>query len=800
MPPLFQALCFRLTHDPPKDVIVRRFRVALLTVFALAPLVPVEAQQFGGTMAVTGDQVLVGEAGNRTLSGLVYVYQPDGSSWAEVQTLSVTDALRQPDGFGRSLAAERAWLVVGAPLVNDEAGAAYVYRKEASGWVAAGMLDAGDAEAGARFGSQVAFREGVVLVSAPGADGGGRIHVFGQGADGGLDSSAVLTAPAGARPGLGSGLAFDGETVLAATEESRSAAAEVYAFSLRDGSQALGVPLVLDGLPPRSGFGTSMALADGVAFVGVPGALNGAGLVVSYQRESADSWVPTGELRSFLDAPRARFGSLVSPFDSGLLIGAPGVGETGTLFEFRGTPEGGWTEVVARRGTGVPAGGGFGAHVAMGEGLVAVAASGVDAGAGAAYLFGLDGEGWTQVAAVANEPRGFPALTGDEIHCVDGQADVFECKDVNVISFLPINELGGIRGTRVNDLWGWTDPESGREYVLVGRSNGTSFVDITDPNAPVYLGDLPMTDGSRDTIWRDIKVYRDHAYIVADNALEHGVQVFDLRRLRGLSGDPVTFEVDYLYDGIHSAHNIVINEETGYAFAVGNSGGGETCGGGLHMLDLSDPGRPAFAGCFAEPATGRRGTGYSHDAQCVVYHGPDDEHRGKEICFGANETALNIADVSDKERPVSLATASYPNVAYAHQGWLTEDHTFFYMNDEGDEPQGLVEGTRTLVWDVTDLDDPLLVREYIAETDATDHNLYVVGDLMYQSNYSAGLRILDISEPDNPVEIGFFDTSPYEGGASWSNYPFFESGVIAVTGTGDGLFLLKNMARRNLVP
>ena len=218
------------------------------------------------------------------------------------------------------------------------------------------------------------------------------------------------------------------------------------------------------------------------------------------------------------------------------------------------------------------------------------------------------------------------------------------------------------------------------------------------------------------------------------------------------------------------------------------------------MIDLADPAEPKFAGCFAQEGTGRRGSGYAHDAQCVIYRGPDTEHAGKEVCFGLNETHLNIADVSDKNVSVSIATTSYPNVAYAHQGWLTDDHRYFFMNDEGDEPQGLVEGTRTLVWDVTDLDDPILTKEYIAETTATDHNLYIVGDVMYQSNYSAGFRVLDISDPVDPVEIGFFDTSPYEGGASWSNYPFFKSGIIAVTGTGDGLFLLKNMAQRRLVP
>jgi choice-of-anchor B domain-containing protein len=286
---------------------------------------------------------------------------------------------------------------------------------------------------------------------------------------------------------------------------------------------------------------------------------------------------------------------------------------------------------------------------------------------------------------------------------------------------------------------------------------------------------------------------------VADGAAEHGVQVFDLRRLREVRGEPVTFEPDFLYDGIHSAHNIVINPATPFAYVVGASGGGETCGGGLHMLDLSEPARPVFAGCFAHANTGRSGTGYSHDAQCVVYHGPDDKYRGREICLGSNETALSISDVTDKDNPVTVAIMNYPNVEYAHQGWLTEDHRYFYMNDEGDEPQGLVEGTRTLIWDLEDLDEPLLAAEYIAETPDTDHNLYILGNLMYQSNYGAGLRILDITNPTDPVEVAYFDNSPY-GGASWSNYPYFESGVVVVTSMNDGIFIVRNKGRRNLIP
>jgi choice-of-anchor B domain-containing protein len=279
------------------------------------------------------------------------------------------------------------------------------------------------------------------------------------------------------------------------------------------------------------------------------------------------------------------------------------------------------------------------------------------------------------------------------------------------------------------------------------------------------------------------------------------MQVLDLTRLRGFSGEPITFDMDAHYTRVNSAHNIVINPESGFAFIVGARGGGETCGGGLHMVDIREPKNPTFAGCFADPQTGRASTGYSHDAQCVMYTGPDTEHQGKEICFGANETALSIADVSNKQNPVALSRASYPDVAYTHQGWLSEDQRYFFLDDELDEinSRGDAEpmpGTRTLIWDVSDLDDPQLVHQFFGATQASDHNLYIKGNLMYQSNYQAGLRVVDISDPTKPVEVGYFDTVPYGTntpgfGGSWSNYPFFRSGIVVVTSGREGLFIVR---------
>jgi len=169
---------------------------------------------------------------------------------------------------------------------------------------------------------------------------------------------------------------------------------------------------------------------------------------------------------------------------------------------------------------------------------------------------------------------------------------------------------------------------------------------------------------------------------------------------------------------------------------VGSSDGGETCGGALHMIDMTDPLNPTFAGCFNDPNTGNGGGG-SHDAQCVKYSGPDPDYQGHDICLGSNGTALSVADVTDRANPVAVAAVGYPNVAYAHQGWLTDDQRYFYMNDEGDEISGAVTGTRTIVWDLEDLDDPVVATMYTGETLASDHNLYVNGDYMYQSNYAS---------------------------------------------------------------
>lgn len=376
---------------------------------------------------------------------------------------------------------------------------------------------------------------------------------------------------------------------------------------------------------------------------------------------------------------------------------------------------------------------------------------------------------------------GDPSATEVQVQtpCEQGFAGDYPCKNTDLVSFVPLAEFGQ---RRANDIWGWTDPETGVEYALLGLDNGTAFFDLSDPSKPVFIGQL--SGFSRRSTWRDIKVDGHYAFVVSE-ARGHGLQVFDLNKLPAVENPPVIFGFDARYRGISTSHNVVINEETDYAYAVGT----RSCGRGMHFVDISDPLNPRFAGCFKED-------GYTHDAQCVLYRGPDVDHWGREICFNSNIDTITIVDVTDKAAPVIVSKTPYQGARYVHQGWLTPNQAYFLVNDEFDEKLDDVP-TTTYVLDVSDLDHPFLAGLHEHDSEAIDHNLYVRGNHVFEANYRAGIRILrlgDLSQGELG-EVAFFDTIPWDDApdfsGTWSVYPYFESGLIVASDMFQGLFVLR---------
>ena len=370
--------------------------------------------------------------------------------------------------------------------------------------------------------------------------------------------------------------------------------------------------------------------------------------------------------------------------------------------------------------------------------------------------------------------------------CVAGMAGMFPCKNVDLKAFIPLSEMGS---TFANDIWGWTDPQTGREYAVMGLGDGTGFIDVTEAKRPKYLGKLPTHTVA--STWRDIKVVDNHAYIVSE-APGHGMQVFDLRHLRGVT-TPETFDEDAHFGGFGQAHNIAANEDTGFVYVIGATTGVTLCstgGGGPIMIDVSSPENPTLAGCVPQD-------GYTHDTQCVVYAGPDSAHVGNEICFSSNEDTITVVDVEDKGSPAQLDREGYPTSGYTHQAWLTPDQKYLLSDDELDEFNGVVSSTTTYIWDVRNLDAIALIGTFEHGTESIDHNLFINGNVTFESNYMSGVRVLKNTRVADGVltKAGFFDVYPVEDAVNfagtWSNYPYFASKIVVATGMEEGLFVLK---------
>jgi choice-of-anchor B domain-containing protein len=388
-----------------------------------------------------------------------------------------------------------------------------------------------------------------------------------------------------------------------------------------------------------------------------------------------------------------------------------------------------------------------------------------------------------------------PAAASGRVLCSNGSAAGYPCHNVDLLAQLTLAELGASApAIKANKHWGWTDPQTGRDYVLFGLTNAISFVDITDRAQPLFVGLLPSHQGV--SPYRDMAVHGNALYVVADTPTVHGLQVFDLRQLRSVQNPPVTFAATAHYDGFVAGHSLWMNEASATLYVFRTTG--DTCQNGVHMLDLHNPWQPSFAGCFGQTDT-PLSTGV-----CLLYDGPDGDYQGHEICFVGSDDNVSIFDVTDKSQPVRVANFTYPGIARAHQGDLTADLRFWLMSDMMDEHHYGV-NTRTYAFEVSDLDQPVVLGHYSHPTTAIDHDLQIVGRRVYQANWRAGLRVLDIASLPGLgwQELGYFDTVPGSDsiGHTGAFVPYvWPDGVVTISDTESGLFVLRAMLDRVYLP
>ncbi len=380
--------------------------------------------------------------------------------------------------------------------------------------------------------------------------------------------------------------------------------------------------------------------------------------------------------------------------------------------------------------------------------------------------------------ALDNQPR----YEGPGFNGVSGAPPVeFNSSGVNLEAWVPLGDFDALIGatvSRANDIWGYVSP-SGREYAIVGLGNGIGFVEVTSPDMPQIVAAF----SGPGSIWRDVKVFQDHAYVVGDGGVPN-IEVYDLSQI---DNGQVTHPTSVITG---STHNVVIDTTSGYLYRTGSNGGGEAKG--LMIYDLNpNPASPTLAGQW--------GSRYIHDAQAVTYtSGP---LAGKQVVFafaedggGGGNPALDILDVTDKSDIQLMDRVVYSDSNYSHQGWLSPDARYVYIDDELDElydPD--ITTTTTRIVNVEDPYDAFEVGTYTNGNTAIDHNQYTRFHLIMASNYRSGLRVFDASDPEAPVEIAFFDTYPTDDNANfnglWSNFPYFPSGTVLGSDIEKGLFV-----------
>jgi len=386
------------------------------------------------------------------------------------------------------------------------------------------------------------------------------------------------------------------------------------------------------------------------------------------------------------------------------------------------------------------------------------------------------------------------------IDCVGGFADSYACNNIDLLSHMPLAEFSASPGS-ANDIWGFTDLDDNREYALIGFNNGTSVVDVTNPESPVEVGSI----SGNNSIWRDIKAYQckddstgqHKAWAYVTTEANQGLQVIDLSDL------PNSISLVNTVNEFSGAHNIYmanIDYTTNSALEgmepfVYVAGAGKNSGA-YRVYGIKDPSNPELV---TSPPVG---TGYIHDATTMVI--TDDRtgqcansHNPCELLIDYNESSVDIWDMTDKLNPFKISSTTYTNSSYTHSGWWSSDQKYLFIHDEGDETSFGI-NTTVNIMDISDLANPVVLPPWRGPEKSIDHNGFTKGDRYYMSAYRSGLMVLDVSDPTSISLEGNFDTFPVpaantaEFNGAWGAYPYLPSGNILLSDFEIGLFVLKD--------
>lgn len=318
-----------------------------------------------------------------------------------------------------------------------------------------------------------------------------------------------------------------------------------------------------------------------------------------------------------------------------------------------------------------------------------------------------------------------------------------------------LGQLNSYSSKGYSACWGYTAPD-GREYALLGVTDGLSIVDITD--APT-LKEITFIPAGKKSSWAEMKTYRNYAYVVKDSA-NVGIQIIDLSDLPR-SVKLVNTVMDYPQN-----HTLWIDEARGWMFTVGGSNMGVTA------WSLANPVKPVQIGTF-------NGSTYVHD----MYVQGNRAYLAE--IFSKSFAIYDITDIENPKLIKRVRDSAAPSISF-HNVWTTVDGRYLLTTEE-------TQGRHVRIWDLADERNPVEVSKWIG-AGGLPHNVHVKGDYAHIAHYGGGYRVVDIADPRNPSEVAYFNNktgSPTGFVGVWEVYPFFASGKVVMSSMEDGLFVTR---------
>ena len=309
----------------------------------------------------------------------------------------------------------------------------------------------------------------------------------------------------------------------------------------------------------------------------------------------------------------------------------------------------------------------------------------------------------------------------------------------------------------MSDVWGYTD-ETGIEYAIIGYMNGTSIINIS-LDEPIEVANILGPSSGDYYFHRDYKTYNDHLYIVNEMyGGDVGMQVIDLSPLP--NNPPIQLNT---YNGIAQSHNLWI-DSLGYAYIEHQTGDN------IHIVNLTNPSNPIYESSFGNQALNCHDI-YTKNNIAYVSEGWSNQ-------FG-------IYDISNLNNITLLATI--PCEGYAHNAWLNSEGTHLITTEE-------TQDITIKIWDISNLDNIILTGEYIGENGLA-HNAHILNNHVYISHYTTGLKIIDIFNPYDPIEVATYDTYIQNNNTGfygcWGAYPFTDNNYVYASDMQNGLFVLE---------